>query len=297
MNFRDLKYLITVDKLNHFGKAAEECCVSQPTLSMQIKKLEEELNIVLFERSKKSVITTTAGLQIIEQAKIILQERQVLIDIARQHQDPNKETFRIGAFPTLAPFLFPAIIPDLNDDLPDMKLFLVEEKTENLIKQLKENHIDLALLAQPIEEDKFDYQRVFREPFYLAVSKAHHLAKKDKIYIEDLKEETHLLLEEGHCLSGQALEVCQWVGAQNFNQFRATSIETLRQMVASNLGITLIPELAAQTTHPNILYREIEAPTPLRSIALVWRKNSPFKETFEEIATIIKHATHPFLDH
>jgi len=289
MNIRDLHYFVAVAKHQHFGKAAEECCVSQPTLSMQLKKLEGFLGVILFERDKKHVKITTIGQRILEHAQQILQTSSDIRTIARLYQDPFQGEFTIGAFPTLAPFIFPKIIPQLLNTYPNLQLLLTEEKTEVLINQLKQGDIDMALLALPVENEFFNMSPLFTENFLFAVHSSHRLANKKFVTLEDVKHETYLLLEDGHCLSGQALEACQWAGAQKFHHFRATSIETLRQMVATNLGVTFVPEIASHVQNNAIKYLPIQgALKPTREIGLFWRKSTPFKECFTEISEHIK---------
>ena len=289
MNLRDFEYLVTVARLQHFGKAALACNVSQPTLSMQIRKLEDTLGLPLLERGRRSVSLTAAGKDIVMRAENILRETRAIRDIARQHHDPFTGTMTLGGFPTLAPFLFPRIVPKLNKAHPKLKLFLVEEKTPELIQRLRAGTLDIALLALPVEAEGLDHVKVLEEPFLVALSKENSLSSKKSIRLEDLRKETLLLLEEGHCLTGQALEVCTWVGAEENSSFRATSLETLRQMVASNLGVTFIPKIAATISLPSLVYRPLDASLKSgREIGLFWRKTSPFSAAFRRVASEIK---------
>jgi len=289
MNLRDFEYLSAVARLQHFGKAAEACNVSQPTLSMQIKKLEETLGLPLLERGRRSVSLTAAGKDILARAENILREAKAIRDIARQHHDPFTGSMTLGAFPTLAPFLFPRIVPKLNKAHAKLQLFLVEEKTPELIQRLRAGTLDMALLALPIEADDLEQVKVLEESFLVALSKENPLSAKKSIRIEDLRKETLLLLEEGHCLTGQALEVCAWVRADESRNFRATSLETLRQMVASNLGVTFIPKMAATISLPSLVYRPFDSSLkPGREVGLFWRKSSPFSKAFRQIAGEIK---------
>ncbi|MDX1919933.1 MAG: LysR substrate-binding domain-containing protein, partial [Candidatus Caenarcaniphilales bacterium] len=246
MNIRDLEYFVTLIETKHFAKAAKKCFVSQPTLSIQIKKLETELGVDLIERSNKSFHLTSTGREIYFKALDLIQKANEIEEIAKAHQEPLTGNFKLGAFPTLAPYLFPKIIPWLSSKFPNIKFLLKEEKTNVLIKQLKEGEIDAALLASPIEEGGLEEHKLFREDFYLAVPKSHKLAKKDFVNIKDLRGKELLLLEDGHCLRNQALEVCFTSGASEQQEFRATSLETLRQMIAIGGGITLMPEIALQ---------------------------------------------------
>lgn len=286
MNLRDLEYIVAVAKTQHFGKASQLCNVSQPTLSAQVKKLEDYLGVKIFERDNKNVMLTEYGRSIVAKAQEIVDAAERLKDTARNMQAPEQGQLKLGAFPTLAPFIFPLAVPALRQSFPKMQIFLTEEKTENLITQLKDGRLDTALLALPAEEDVFEYEILFEEPFYLALPPSHPLTEMEAVPLQMLANEDLLLLEDGHCLSGQTMEVCSWVGAQKFNTFRATSIETLRQMVAAGLGVTLVPELAVPRQEQNdIIYRPlINTPPPSRSIGLFWRKTSPFKTLYRDIA-------------
>ena len=285
MNIRDLKYIVTLAKEKHFGKAAEKAFVSQPTLSMQIKKLEDELGIQIFERSQKNFLVTKVGEKIIKKAEIILREVEEIKNIAKNSRDPFASEFRIGAFPTLASYFFPKVIGKIHKKFPKLKLFLVEEKTEILIEKLKNGELDAALLAMPIVEDEFGVEKILEEEFFLAVPKNHKFAKYKKIHTKDLKGEALMLLEDGHCLRQQALEVCSLIGAFEEQEFRASSLETLRQMVEIGAGITLIPEIAVEKSD-KISYIKI-SPAPHREIGLYFRK-SMNKELLEALLVNLK---------
>lgn len=287
MNLKDLKYLVAVQNCKHFGNAADVCCVSQPTLSIQLKKLEDALGVKLFERSNKSVHITPVGKLIANKAQEILQRQEDIKGIADHFRDPYTGEFVFGAFPTLAPFLFPKIIPKLAQTLPEIKLFLIEERSETLINKVNGGEIDFALLAQPVHEKRIKQRTLFFENFYVAVSDLNPLSKEKEISLEHLRAEKLLLLEDGHCLSDQALEVCLWDEAFNQVNFRATSIETLRQMVAANLGITLIPKTAIGHQSAGIKYIPLAHRTAGRTVSMIWRNFSPFQEVFEAIADII----------
>lgn len=292
MNLRDLEYIVALDKTRHFGQASALCHVSQPTLSAQVKKLEDYLGVTIFERDNKNVMVTAQGRSIVEKAREIVEAADHLKDMARNMQAPEQRPLMLGAFPTLAPFLFPLAVPSLRRSFPKMQVFLTEEKTENLIRQLKDGNIDAALLALPVREDGLEHAVLFTEPFYAALPADHPLAKQKIVPLRELADEDLLLLEEGHCLSGQTMEVCAWVGAQKFNTFRATSMETLRQMVGAGLGVTLVPELAVPAqTQSDIIYRPISnTPVPERTIGLFWRKTAPFQELYTKIAAEIAAA-------
>lgn len=270
MNIRDLQYLAAVAENRHFGRAAEACNVSQPTLSMQLKKLEEYLGVQLFDRSRRRVAVTPAGEKVLRHARVILREVEEIREVARAAQDPLSGELRLGAFPTLAPYLLPRVVPEISKQLPNIRLLLVEEKTDDLIEMLEQGTLDAALLALPVGDDGLETAPLFEDRFLLAVPPGHHFAKKKSIKSAELADERLLLLEDGHCLRDQALDVCQMTGAAEQQDFRATSLETLRQMVASGVGITLIPELAKQDAD-GIVYIPFKNPPPSRTIGLVWR--------------------------
>lgn len=285
MNLRDLQYLVSVAKYRHFGKAAEACNVSQPSLSMQIKKLEDTLGVQLFERTNKHVMVTSIGKEIAIRAKKILCDAEEIEKFAKTHHDPFAGEIRIGAFPTLAPYFFPNIVPKIIKALPKLKLLLVEEKTDILINKIQQGEIDAAFLALPVEGDDLENVPLFDDPFLLAVPSSHSLAHELEVRQSDIVNNELLLLEDGHCLRSQALEVCRAMKAGEHQDFRATSLETLRQMVASGIGITLIPKLAVQK-HKDIKYIPFMSPSPSRTIGLAWRKTSARITCFQKIAKI-----------
>lgn len=293
MNLRDLKYLIAVAKYQHFGKAAEACFVSQPALSMQLKKLEEYLGVQLFERTNKTVLITEIGKKLAEQAKSITQAAEDMLMLAKSFHNPEQGEIKLGAFPTLAPYYLPKIMPKIIKRFPKLKLFLLEEKTDSLIQQLLSGEIDTAFLAAPLplshnELKLLEINILFTEPFYLAVSKSHPLSKLKKITQQEIKGEKLLLLADGHCLRKQALDVCEITGAFEQQDFRATSLETLREMVAANIGMTLVPEMAIPKTDQRINYVPFCNHKYARNIAMVWRKTSARAELFQKLITACK---------
>lgn len=287
MNLRDLKYLVAVADNNHFGKAANKCFVSQPALSIQLQKLEGELGVKLFERSNKKVLITQVGKDVVARARKLLQEADEIKSLVKNYHDPFATEIKLGAFPTLAPYFLPNVVTKINDDMPNLKLLLVEEKTEQLLEKIKQGEIDAAFLALPVEDDSLEYVSLFEDEFLLTAHKDYPLAKKTSVKKSDISDEELLLLEDGHCLREQALEVCDLMKASERQDFRATSLETLRQMVASGVGITLIPRIAAQE-HKDISYIPFKKPKPSRTIALVWRKTSTRKECLKKVSKIIK---------
>jgi len=291
MNFRALQYFVKLAELKHFSKAADACFVSQPTLSTQIRKLEEELGVSLVERAPRKVMLTPIGEDIAHRARHVLRDIEHIKGAARRSKDPETGTIKLGIFPTLAPYLLPHVIPQIRQQYPDLRLQLAEEKTENILNMLDQGHLDAGLLALPIEEQGMEVEILFEEPFVTAMPASHPLSDKRSIEMQDLAGEELLLLEEGHCLRQQALAVCKLAGANERVDFHATSMETLRQMVAANAGVTLMPVLSVKPPIPltdNIALRPFTHPAPSRTIALVWRNSSPMGGFLRKFAESLK---------
>lgn len=286
MNLRDLKYIVAVAETKSFVKAAEQCFVSQPTLSMQIKKLENSLNIKIFERNNKHVLVTEIGKQVIETAKRILQDAEHISILAKHEQDPFAGDFTLGAFPTIAPYILPKLIPLIKKKLPNLRLILVEEKTDILLHKLKTGLIDAALLAGPIHDESLIAEKLFDDEFKLAVATHHPLAEQTIINPDELTNQPLLLLDEGHCLRDQALQFCQLSGIDEEQNVRATSLETLRQMVIAGTGITFMPTIAIQNNDDNIRYIPFEEPKPKRTIYLVSRQTNPRTELIKQLKNL-----------
>lgn len=287
MNIRDLEYLVKLAELKHFSKAAEACFITQPTLSAQLKKLSDELNLQLIESNKKLVQFTPQGLKIVEQAKRVLQETKALKQLAQNLRDPFSGDFRIAAIPTLGPYLFPKIIKALQKTFPKAKFWLYELKTKELLSELAAGNIDAGLLALPIEAKKIKTISLFKEPFNLALPAQHPLSKKEKISLHEVADNAWLLLEEGHCLRDQALEICNNFGIQENVTYRATSLETLRNMIAMNHGISLLPALAS---HPQkgLAIKKIKPKAPSREIVLSYREEAGHSELAQAVAKVIR---------
>lgn len=291
MNLRDLKYLVALADHKHFGHAAAACFVSQPTLSTQIKKLEDELGVSLVERAPRKVMLTPAGRDAAERARRIVAEVEQMKEAARRSQDPEAGTVRLGIFPTLGPYLLPHVVPTIRARFPHLELLLVEEKSDLLLSYLREGKLDAGLLALPVQDEQLHTEFLFEEPFVLAVPESHPLAKRESLSLHELSEQKLLLLEDGHCLREQALDVCRISGANERAEFRATSLETLRQMVAANVGITLLPTLAVKppvARSENIHLLGFSDSHPSRQIAMVWRKSSAMSDFLTELAKIIR---------
>jgi LysR family hydrogen peroxide-inducible transcriptional activator len=292
MNLRDLRYLVAVAEHRHFGKAAEACFVSQPTLSTQLKKLEQELGVELVERNPRQILLTDAGEKVVERAKVILGEADTIRGIARQAHDPESGTIRMGLFPTLAPYLLPHVVPALHARFPDLELLLVEEKTEVILQRLRDGELDVGVLARPVADDHLHEEALLTEDFVLAVPAGHPLAEHGgPVTTSVLLGENVLLLEEGHCLREQALSVCHLAGASERAGFRATSLETLRQMVAAGVGITLLPELAVQPPVPpsdDVCLLRFAEPVPRREIAVYWRPTSAYRDLLPKVVEVLR---------
>ena len=291
MNLRDLKYLVSLADHKHFGRAAAACYVSQPTLSTQIKKLEDELGVPLVERAPRKVMLTPAGRDAADRARRIVAEVEQMKEAARRSQDPEAGTVRLGLFPTLGPYLLPHVVPRLRARFPHLELLLVEEKSDVLLSRLREGKLDAGLLALPVADDQLHTEFLFEEPFLLAVPESHPLAKRESLTLAELSQHQLLLLEDGHCLREQALDVCRLSGANEKSEFRATSLETLRQMVAADVGITLLPTLAVKppvARYENIHLLGFSDSHPSRQIAMVWRRSSAMNDFLMELAGVFR---------
>ena len=290
IKLKDLRYLVAVADTRHFGRAADKCFVSQPTLSAQLKKLEDYLGVQLIERQPKNVSLTEAGEQIVARARRMLEASEEVVALARAHRDPLAGRLRVALLPTIGPYLLPRVSQPIRKELGRLELRLYEYQTEQILERLETGDIDLGILALPIHADGFETRELFTEPFVVAMPDQHRLAKRDTVKIEDLNGETLLLLEDGHCLRDQALEVCSRVDLHEKQDFRATSLETLRQMVATGAGVTLLPELASQGAYGNargVTIRPFARPAPSRQVGAVWRKTSARRVAIDAVCKII----------
>jgi LysR family transcriptional regulator, hydrogen peroxide-inducible genes activator len=291
MNLKDLKYLVALADTGHFGKAAERTFVSQPTLSAQLKKLEEYLGVKLVERQPKNVQLTEVGRQIVIRARRMLDESDEIIALARSNTDPFAGKLKVALIPTIGPYLLPRVMQKLRKAVPQLGLMLYEYQTEPLLKRLREGEIDLGIMALlPAMQDGLESRALYEEAFTVALPNHHPLAAKSNIKLQDLKGETLLLLEDGHCLRDQALEVCSRVAVREAEDFRATSLETLRQMVVAGLGVTLLPELAVETpfgSQRGLTIRQFAKPAPTRTVGAVWRKSSTREAAIEAVCDVV----------
>lgn len=290
IKLKDLRYLVAIADTRHFGRAAERCFVSQPTLSAQIKKLEDYLGIQLIERQPKNLTLTDAGEQIVARARRIVEASEEVVTLARTHRDPLAGRLRVALLPTVGPYLLPQVARPIRKALPRLELRLYEYQTAQILEKLEDGSVDLGILALPVELDGLQCRELFAEAFMVAMPDRHRLAKRETVRIEDLKDEQLLLLEDGHCLRDQALEVCSRVGLHEKQDFRATSLETLRQMVATGAGVTLLPEMASRGAYGNargVVVRPFARPAPVRRIGAVWRKTSARLPAIDAVCRVI----------
>lgn len=290
IKLKDLRYLIAVADTGHFGRAAERCFVSQPTLSAQLKKLEDYLGVPLVERQPRKALLTPAGSEIVTRARRIVEATDEVVEIAQAHREPLAGRLRIAFLPTIGPYLLPVIAPKLRKELPRLELMLYEYQTAPMLERLRNGEIDMGILALPVDMDGLSAKPLYDEPFVIAAPANHALAERKQVKLEDLRGVTLLLLEDGHCLRDQALDVCNRIDVHEKQDFRATSIETLRQMVASGAGVTLMPELATRGGHAaprGLVFRPFAKPAPTRRIGAVWRRSSPRRLAIEAVAKVI----------
>jgi LysR family transcriptional regulator, hydrogen peroxide-inducible genes activator len=290
MNLRDLRYLVALADTRHFGKAAERSFVSQPTLSAQIKKLENYLGVQLIERQPRRVTLTETGARIVPIARRILQDSDEIVSLARNEYDPLSGKINVALIPTIGPYLLPVVMRRLRKQLPQLKLMLYEHQTQPLLERLRAGDIDLGVLALPVPLDGLEARELYDEPFSVALPNGNPLAKKNSIKLDDLSGETLLLLEDGHCLRDQALDVCSRIDVKESEDYRATSLETLRQMVAAGLGVTLLPELATRGPFGSghgLTMKPFAKPVPSRTVGAVWRKSSSRTEAINAVCDVI----------
>lgn len=289
MTLRELEYLIALAEHRHFGRAAEVCAVTQPTLSTQIRKLEEYLGAPLIERSSRGVMLTPFGEDTVVRARRIMGEVDDIRSAALRSLKPEAGTLRLGIFPTLGPYFLPHVVPRMHRQFPDLETLLIEEKSDRLLARLRNGGLDAAILALPVNDDALRSEFLFEEAFLLAVPRSHPLAQRRSLALDELARHDLMLLEEGHCLREQALDVCRLSGASERASFRATSLETLRQMVGAEVGMTLLPELAA--FHPvmdSIRLLRFDGTAPTRRIGIFWRQGSAMNAFLVRVAELLR---------
>src|SRR5580698_11606317 len=288
---RQLQYVVAVAETLGFHKAAERCHVSQPTLSAQVKQLEDVLGVRLFERDRRRVLLTAAGAVVVARARRVLVELDDMIAAAKQLIEPCSGTFRIGVIPTIAPYLLPDVVPAVRARYPKLQLVFREEKTDAVVADLREGRLDAGLLALEADIGEWASGHIADDPFVVALPEGHRLARKKRVAASDLDDENVLLLDEGHCFRAQALTICNRAGAKE-SELRATSLSTLAQMVSSGSGITLLPQIAVgvENRRGQLEVRPFTSPAPHRTIALIWRPHSPFAETFRDLTEVFRSA-------
>lgn len=290
MTLQELRYLVALADCGHFGQAAEACFVSQSTLSTGLKKLEEYLGVIVFDRTLKRVTPTPIGREIVESARRIVDEAARIREVASYAKDPMDRTLHLGVIPTLGPYYLPHVLTQVRATHPKLRLLLREEMTPHMLEHLADGKLDAGLLALPIDDPGLDVAPLFVEPFLAAVPGGHPLGKAKTVNIDELAAAGLMLLEEGHCLRDQALEACHLQGLKS-EEIRATSLETLRQMVAMGLGVTLIPSLAGaglNATGEQVKLKPISKPGAARSIGLIWRRRSPMAPSIERLAETLR---------
>lgn len=280
MTLTELRYIVAVARERHFGRAAEACFVSQPTLSVAVKKLEEELDVKLFERGSNEVSVTPLGEEIIRQAQSVLEQAQSIKEIAKRGKDPLAGPLRLGVIYTIGPYLLPDLVRNAIDQVPQMPLMLQENFTARLLDMLRSGELDCAILAEPFPDTNLAVAPLYDEPFLVAVPRSHPMASHPRINAEELKQETMLLLGTGHCFRDHVLEVCPEFARFSSNaegirkSFEGSSLETIKHMVAAGMGVTVVPQLSVQPEpHPHIAYIPFEDPVPTRRVVLAWRRS------------------------
>ncbi|MDE2370762.1 MAG: hydrogen peroxide-inducible genes activator [Burkholderiales bacterium] len=290
MTLTELKYIVAVARERHFGRAAEACHVSQPTLSVAIKKLEEELDLRIFERGASEVSATPLGEQIVRQAQVVIEQAQAIREIAERGKDPVSGPLRMGIIYTIGPYLLPDLVRQAIALVPQMPLVLQENFTVKLLEMLRTGDLDCAIMAEPFPDAGLAVAPLYDEPFMAAVPTKHPLAKRKTLTAEELKQETMLLLGTGHCFRDHVLEVCpeyarlssQAEGIQK--SFEGSSLETIKYMVASGMGVTVVPQLSVPAEpDAHVRYIRFAPPVPTRRVVLAWRRSFP---RYEAIAAL-----------
>jgi len=288
MTLTELRYIVAVARERHFGRAAQSCHVSQPTLSVAIKKLEEELGVQLFERGPGEVAVTPVGQRVVEQAQRVLEEAARVKELAQAAHDPLAGPLRLGAIYTIGPYLLPKLIPVLRRRAPTMQLLIEENYTHRLAEMLKQGEVDAILVALPFAEAGVATRAVYDEPFFVALPQGHPLEKKKHVSADELSRESLLLLGAGHCFRDQVLDLCTTQrGARGAlaRTLEGGSLETIRQMVASGVGLTVLPATSLHAGEPNelIRIRPFARPVPDRRVVLAWRKSFPRPQAIEAL--------------
>ena len=280
MTLTELRYIVAVARERHFGRAAEACFVSQPTLSVAIKKLEEELDIKIFERGGSEVSVTHVGEEIVRQAQSVLDQAGAIREIAKRGKDPLAGALRLGIIYTIGPYLLPELVKHTIEQYPQMPLMLQENFTVKLLDMLRTGELDCAIMAEPFPDAGLATAALYDEPFVVALPAAHPLAARESISAEELKRETMLLLGNGHCFRDHVLEVCPEFARFSSNaegirrSFEGSSLETIKHMVASGMGVTVVPALSVlRDATPHLRFVPFSEPVPTRRVVLAWRRS------------------------
>lgn len=289
ISLKQLRYFDAVAREKHFGRAAEQCAVTQPALSMQIQDLEEQLGTQLLERGRRGVMLTASGRKIAERAAKVLTDVRDIVDFARHQGDVPSGRLHLGVIPSIAPYILPPLLPVLREQYPDLDLHLRETQTQHLVRELLDGQLDLLLLGLPVDDPRIETTALFNDRFLLATSKSHPITASLRATPEMLEQDRLLLLEEGHCMRDQALAVCDLQRVGNLDTSGSSSLSTIVQMVANGLGITLLPELCldVESRHGAINVIRFADPEPSRIIGLAWRRSSPRKQHFIELGRLI----------
>jgi LysR family transcriptional regulator, hydrogen peroxide-inducible genes activator len=292
MNLRDLRYIVAVADFGHFGRAAEGCNVSQPTLSGQIRKLEDELGLAIFERSGRTVRPTVAGAQILAYARNALAAAEDIVAVAQAGRDPLAGPLHLGVIPTLGPYLMPYVLPGAKRAMGAMRLVLVEDLTVRLVELVAAGKLDAAIIASDPEVPALKVDPLFNEDFWLVLARGHDLNKKNRIDISDIDPHSLLLLTDGHCLRDQALDLCGHpYAASDIADMRATSLKTLLHMAAAGYGMTLIPDLALKQEHPlpgDLVARHLSGTKAQRRVRLISRPSHPRRPALNALAKLVR---------
>ena len=303
MTLTELKYIITLSRTLHFGEAAKQCYVSQPTLSVAVKKLEEQLGVAIFERGRHALMITSVGQRIIDQAERVLAEAALIEQIALADKDPLNSVFRLGAIYTVGPYLYPKLVPTIRQTAGKMPLYVEEDFTASLREKLCQGVLDAAVIASPFTANDVVVKELYKEAFVVLMPADHPLAQKAAIKHDDLIDEAILLLGEGHCLRDQVLAACPAIqrslDANNATSkmiAEGSSLETIKYMVASGLGITLLPASAAafseqESVSGGTVVRPFSAPAPTRTIALAWRASFPRHQAIDLVVAAIRQSS------
>jgi len=289
ITLRQLRYLSSLARLKHFGRAAEDCAVSQPALSMQIRELEREIGTELVERRPGEIALTDTGQEVAERAERILAATRDLVDFAH-HRDLLSGRLKLGIIPTLAPYVLPRVLPRLQKDYPQLRLEVRETQTKQLLEELTRGELDCAMLALPAEGADVETLPLFDDPFVLAVPAGDKRPVRGRVGVQDVDQSRLILLEEGHCLRDQALAFCATNRGDKPAGLGATSLATVMQMVANGYGVTLLPQVAvdAELRDPRVKLLRFAEPEPVRTIGLAFRRTSPRRKDFEALGKIVR---------